>query len=196
MILSQEFHNILDELPATLGTGDQRRETGRSLVPAADGQQCAQVLIVRLEAGELGVAALLDVLVLVEWLHFVVLGETAECVNQMRAQIRIDVLRTELCRSRSIDTPICVITHDACLVRLACRRIKKWKKIRSTSFRDHNEETRSVTHSIHCGQRKCTETAESTTMLPFVSKNWRNEKLRNWIISAENDESGLTVVSK
>lgn len=54
----------------------------------------------------------LDVLVLVERFQSVVLGESTEGVYQVGAEIRIDVLRGELGRSRPIDRPICVVTHD------------------------------------------------------------------------------------
>lgn len=167
VVLSQELQYVLDELLATVAAGHQRGEPGAGLVPAANGNHGLQLLVVRFESGELGIATyedeedasdrsvngqqrqqeqeeegdrklqaseinspegrgvsgpltLLDVLVLVEGLHLVVLGESAERVHQMCTQVGIDVLRIELGRARPVDTPVCVVADHATLAAGFC----------------------------------------------------------------------------
>lgn len=81
MVLTQELDCVLDELAASFRACDERRKAGRRLVPASDGQQSLQVLIVGFEASKLGVTALVDVLVLVEWLEGIVCREAPKSVN-------------------------------------------------------------------------------------------------------------------
>lgn len=119
VILSQEFDNIFDEIAAPAIVRHHRREPRRAFVPSADREHNLQLLIVRLQAGEFGVAPFLDILVFIERLQVIVFGETAECVDQMRAQVRVDVLRTEFRRARTVDAPVCVIANDARLTCLA-----------------------------------------------------------------------------
>lgn len=57
----------------------------------------------------------LDVLVLVERLQRVVLREAAERVDQVGAQVRIDVLWGELCRAGSVHRPVRVVADDLAL---------------------------------------------------------------------------------
>lgn len=58
MVLSEELDGVLDELPPPLGIGDHRREPAGAFVPAADGQQGLQVLVIRFESRKLGVTPL------------------------------------------------------------------------------------------------------------------------------------------
>lgn len=57
----------------------------------------------------------LDVLVLVEGLQSVALGETSEGVDEVGAEVGVDVLRGELGRARSIDRPVGVVADDLSL---------------------------------------------------------------------------------
>lgn len=57
----------------------------------------------------------LDVLVLVERLQRVVLREAAERVDQVSAQVRIDVLRGELRRTGPVHRPVGVVADDSAL---------------------------------------------------------------------------------
>jgi hypothetical protein len=43
-----------------------------------------------------GVGTLIDVLPFIEWFEHKLVGESAESVNEMSAQVRVDVLRQEL----------------------------------------------------------------------------------------------------
>lgn len=108
MILSKKLDRVLDEFSPSAGVGYHRREPARALVPTTDGQQGFQVLVVRFQAGELGVSTFervnklvnnnnnfgrfffppytfLDILILVERFQSVVLGEPAESVDQVGA---------------------------------------------------------------------------------------------------------------
>lgn len=107
MILSKKLDRVLDEFSPSAGVGYHRREPARALVPTTDGQQGFQVLVVRFQAGELGVSTFervnksvnnnnfgrfffplctfFDILILVERFQSVVLGEPAESVDQVGA---------------------------------------------------------------------------------------------------------------
>lgn len=61
---------------------------------------------------------LFNVLILIEGFHLIVFGEASECIDQMRTEIRIDVLWIEFCGARSINTPIGVIADNSAIVRL------------------------------------------------------------------------------
>ena len=52
-------------------------------------------------------------MVLVEWLHGVVLGQAPEGVDEMRAHVRVDVLRAELGGALAVDGPIGKVADDA-----------------------------------------------------------------------------------
>lgn len=56
MILSKKLDRVLDEFSPSAGVGYHRREPARAFVPTTDGQQGFQVLVVRFQAGELGVS--------------------------------------------------------------------------------------------------------------------------------------------
>lgn len=107
MILSKKLDRVLDEFSPSAGVGYHRREPARAFVPTTDGQQGFQVLVVRFQAGELGVSTFervnksvnnnnfgrfffplctfFDILILVERFQSVVLGEPAESVDQVGA---------------------------------------------------------------------------------------------------------------
>lgn len=57
----------------------------------------------------------LNVLVLVEWLQSIVLGEPTERVDQVGAQVWIDILGRELGRTWPVDRPVRVIADDLSL---------------------------------------------------------------------------------
>lgn len=56
VVLAQVLDGGLGEVLARLRVGDELREARRALVPAADGQQRPQVLVVRLETVEFRIA--------------------------------------------------------------------------------------------------------------------------------------------
>lgn len=56
----------------------------QTFIPSANGNQRFQVFVVRFQASEFGVATFFDILILIERFEFIVFGETAECINQMR----------------------------------------------------------------------------------------------------------------
>lgn len=109
MVLSQKLYGILHELPSPVRVSEHRRKSAGTFVPTSDGQQGFQVLVVRFQAVELGVSTcknrprlihanlffplhhpalprtFLDILVLVERFQSVVLGESAERVDQVSA---------------------------------------------------------------------------------------------------------------
>lgn len=58
---------------------------------------------------------LLYVLILVEGLHLIILGESTECVDQMCTQIWIYVLGIEFGSAGSVDTPVCVVADHSTL---------------------------------------------------------------------------------
>lgn len=59
---------------------------------------------------------LIDVLPFVERSQGEIVGETTESVDQMSAQVRVDILRQEFRLSRTISRPISVVTNDALIV--------------------------------------------------------------------------------
>ena len=63
-----------------------------------------------------------DVLILVEGLDGVVLAKSSERVDEMGAQVRVDVLRAELAGALAVDGPVCeVADHSFVLVDLTFR---------------------------------------------------------------------------
>ena len=56
---------------------------------------------------------MLDVLIAVEGLDGVVLAQTAECVDEVGAEIGVDVLRRELAAALTVDGPVGEVADDA-----------------------------------------------------------------------------------
>lgn len=55
---------------------------------------------------------LVDVLPLVEGPQVELIVETSEGIDEMSAQVRIDVLRQELGQAGTVGRPVCVVAHD------------------------------------------------------------------------------------
>ena len=111
-MLSQVPDGRFDQVLTGIRIGHKFGESLRSFVPSADGQKSLQVLVVSLEPVEFGVSTLIDVLPFVEGFEHKLVGESAKGVDEMSAQVRVDVLRQELGQSRTIRRPICVVAHD------------------------------------------------------------------------------------
>lgn len=62
-----------------------------------------------------------DILILVVGFERILLGETTERVDQMGAQVRVDVLWIEFSRPRPVHRPVGVVANHP-LVVLRCRR--------------------------------------------------------------------------
>lgn len=77
--------------------------------------------MILIEARNPQTLTLLNVLILVIWLEGVLLGKATEGIDQMRAQVRVDILRVELGRTRPVHGPVCVVAYDS-LVVLCCQR--------------------------------------------------------------------------
>lgn len=80
-----------------------------------------QILLPRVARKIDGLLTLLDVLVLVEGLQLVVLGDPAEGVDEVGAEVRVDVGGAELGRALPVHGPVGVVAHHARpVVLLAC----------------------------------------------------------------------------
>ena len=60
----------------------------------------------------------LNVLVFIEWHQGVILAQASEGVDQMGAEVGVDVLRGELCISLSVNCPVGVVTHHLTVVNI------------------------------------------------------------------------------
>ena len=66
---------------------------------------------------------MIDVLPLVEWPEREIVGKPSEGVDEMRAQVRIDVLRHEFGQTWTVRRPVGVVAHDS-LGTAGCARLQ------------------------------------------------------------------------